>query len=97
MTDEGIHLTKDGELKMLVGRDAMQLMRVRTVMSGLKMYIDMNGRMILTRGATITVLLKIATEYTGRKYKRTEAARALSDLTEWANLMTTALPIHREG
>lgn len=93
MTDESkIVYNKDGSLSALVGADAVSLMRVRTIMSGIEMNIKTNGQMILTRGATITKLLTMATEYTGQKYKRTEKERALKDLKVWFETMKSALP-----
>jgi len=97
MNNEGIHLNKDGSLKAMVGKDAMHLMRVNTIIRGIDMYIKSGGKMILTRGATITALLNMASEYTGRKYKRTEKEAALKDLKEWASCMRSALPVTIDG
>lgn len=84
---------KNGELSALVGKDAVQLMRVRTIISGLKMAAH---GMVLTRGATATKLLKMATEYTGQTYKRTERERAIEDLETWFKTMRDALPQETE-
>jgi hypothetical protein len=45
------------------------------------------------RGITKTGLLKIASEYTGVKYKRGEYEKAREDLTTWIETMKLALPI----
>ena len=90
---EGFTIREDGSFESASGKDAMRVMQVNTIITGIKMHIQTNGRMILTRGATITKLLGMATTYTGRKYKRTERERAIADLTEWRNLMMSALPI----
>jgi hypothetical protein len=97
MDNEGIHYRPNGELSALVGRDATQLMRVNTILRGIDMYIATGGKMILTRGATITKLLAMATEYTGQKYKRTEAKRARDDLNVWFYTMKSALPTYTDG
>lgn len=92
MNDDKIVYNKDGSLSALHGKDAVSLMRVATIICCLKMAIATNGRMILTRGATPTRLLQMATEYTGQKYKRTEKERAIQDLKVWMETMKSALP-----
>jgi len=72
-------------------------MQVNTIISGLVLSIETNGRMILTRGATPTKLLKMAEGYTGKKYKRTQKQDAINDLKEWRSLMLSALPVTVEG
>jgi hypothetical protein len=93
--NEGINVTESGELRAMVGADAMQLMRVRTIKRGLDMYAATGGRMILTRGATPKRLLAIAGEYTGKAYKNTEAGRkaCMADLQVWIANMESALPV----
>jgi hypothetical protein len=85
----------DGSLQSLEGRDAVQLMRVQTIITGIRMNIQTNGQMVLTRGATITRLLTMATEYTGQKYssrKLADKERAITDLTVWFNNMKSTIP-----
>lgn len=94
--DSFIKVRKNGELSIAVGSDAMRVMQVSTIIQGLKMDIATGGHMILTRGATPTKLLQMATEYTGKKYKRTQKQQAIDDLEEWRNLMLSALPIEVE-
>jgi hypothetical protein len=53
----------------------------------------MKTGMMPTRGVTITKLLKMAEQYTGRKYKKSEAAYAVEDLHNWVTTMVSALPI----
>ena len=91
MTDEIVY-NKDGSLAALNGKDAIQLMRVQTIMSGIRLNIATNNKMQLTRGATITRLLSMASEYTGKKYKRTQKQEALDDLNVWFQTMKSALP-----
>lgn len=92
MNDDKIVYNKDGSLSALVGKDAVHLMRVQTIISGLRMNIATGGRMVLTRGATPTKLLALAGEYTGKKYKRTQKEEAMADLQVWFNTMKAALP-----
>ncbi len=95
MSEPHITYAKDGSLRSLVGRDAVSLMRVATIISGIKMNIATGGQMILTRGATITKLLTMATEYTGQKYgprKAGEKERAIKDLEVWLQTMKSTIP-----
>jgi hypothetical protein len=58
------------------------MMRLATVIAGLRLHIKTNGKMRLTRTATPKLLLGVATEFTGNAYKNTptDRARALSEL-----------------
>lgn len=95
MTEPLITYNPDGSLRSLVGKDAVSLMRVQTVISGIAMNLSTGGKMQLTRGATIGNLLKIATEYTGKKYSsRNDGDKqcAMIDLQLWFNLMRSTIP-----
>lgn len=92
MSDSEIIYNKDGSLSALVGRDAVSLMRVQTIITGIRMNINTGGKMQLTRGATITHLLKLAGEYTGKTYKRSQKQQAMDDLNVWFQTMKAALP-----
>jgi hypothetical protein len=92
MTDDKIVYNKDGTLRALVGKDAVHLMRIQTIISGLRMSISTGGKMILTRGATPTKLLQLASEYTGKKYKRTQKQQAIDDLQIFFNNLKSSLP-----
>lgn len=73
------------------GPDATALFRAMTLKGALGLYAK-HG-IIPTRGVTITRMLAIATEYTGKKYRRGEAAKAAADVEVWCNTMRAALPI----
>ena len=88
-----IQLTEKGELSALVGRDAVALMRVQTILMGIKMHVKSGGRMMITRGMGITKLLALASQYTGNKYKRTETEKALDELNVWFQTMKSSLPV----
>lgn len=90
--NDGIVYNKDGSLAALHGKDAVHLMRVQTIISGIRMNIATNGRMQLTRGAGITKLLALAGQYTGKTYKRTQRQEAMDDLKVWFDTMKAALP-----
>lgn len=92
MTTEGIFYNPDGTLNALVGKDAVHLMRVQTIISGLRINIETNGRMMITRGYGPKRLLALASEYTGKKYKVTEKQKAMDDLKVWFTTMKSALP-----
>lgn len=49
-----------------------------------------------TRGYTMKRALGACKRYTGKTYKRTQAAQAKADLTVWIETMKSALPITRE-
>lgn len=72
------------------GRDAVDLMRARVLASSLKLYAKCG--LLPTRTMKITALLKLATAYTGRPYKRSEAMRASDDVFIWANNFALSLP-----
>lgn len=95
--DDYIKIRQNGELSMAVGPDAMRVVRVGYIIQGLKMDVATNGRMQLTRNATPTKLLKLATEYTGKKYRRTQKQEAINDLEKWRNLMLLGLPMFVES
>lgn len=92
MSYSEIIYNKDGSLSTLVGKDAVSLMRVQTIITGIRMNIQTGGKMQLTRAATITNLLKMAGEYTGKKYTRNQKEQAMADLQEWFTEMKAALP-----
>lgn len=92
MSEPMITYNKDGSLSSLTGREAVELMRVQTIITGIKMNIRTGGKMQLTRGATITKLLKMAGDYTGKTYKRSEKQQAMDDLNVWFNNMKSTIP-----
>ena len=91
--DSELHIDKNGKVSAYIGPDATQLFRAKAT----KMAISLHEKtgMIPTRGVTITKLFAIAGQYTGKKYKRGEHARAVADLTIWINTMASALPVVR--
>lgn len=80
------------EATSYVGPDAAELYRVNMIKVSIKLW--MKTGLIPTRGATINKLLNMATVYTGRKYKKSEAAYAVEDLHNWVTCMVSALPIN---
>lgn len=93
-------MTEDSYIKvapshtLFAGRDAIQLYRATMLRSAIKLATK---RIQITRGLTMTKALAYASEYTGQKYKRTEAERAITDLTAWIETMKSALPITHEN
>ena len=79
MTDSYIRITK-GAATSYVGEDATHLFHVKTIITALK-YTKMG--MKVTRGMTRTKLLKMSSQYTGKKYKLTESDQAMEDLRQW--------------
>lgn len=86
-----LQVDKTGKVSAYIGPDATQLFRAKAT----KMAISLHQKtgMIPTRGVTITKLFTIAGQYTGKKYKRGEHEKAISDLSIWINTMVTALPV----
>lgn len=79
----------------LAGPDAVNLYRAITLKQGLRMYARTG--MLLTRTATPTVLLKIANEYTGKKYTgKDKYNQAADDVQVWIDTMKAALPVTDE-
>lgn len=93
MTDNShiVYSKSRKEATSYVGRDATELYRVNMIKTCIKMYVKCG--MIPTRGVTISKMLKMATVYTGRKYKRSEAMYAVEDLHNWVTCMVSAMPI----
>lgn len=79
------------EATSYVGSDATQLYRVNMIKVSIKLW--MKTGMMPTRGIGIKKMLKMAEQYTGRKYKTSEAAYAVEDLHNWVSCMVSALPI----
>jgi hypothetical protein len=77
------------------GLDAVNLFRAVHVASALRVYARTGMKM--TRGATPSVLLAIAREYTGKTYKRGEYLQAAEDVRVWVETMKAALPVTVEG
>lgn len=76
---------------MYSGKDATSLVRAIYAKNALTFYVKTGLK--VTRTATPTVLLSIATEYTGHKYKRGQYVKAAHDLDVWINTMKAALPV----
>ncbi len=92
MSDSFIRYSRGrGEATSYVGSDATTLYRVNMIKVSIKLW--MKTGMMPTRGVTISKLLKMAEQYTGRKYKKSEAAYAVEDLHNWVTTMISALPI----
>jgi hypothetical protein len=75
---------------MFAGPDATALFRAATLRSALGL---LKAGISPTRGVTMTKALKMASEITGKKYKRTEADKAREDLKVWCDTMKAALPV----
>jgi hypothetical protein len=73
------------------GPDATNMFRAKMLAGSLKLYAKCG--VIPTRGVTITKMLAMATQYTGKKYKRGEALKAHVDVQLWADTMLAGLPI----
>jgi hypothetical protein len=79
----------------IVGPDAMNLYRAAVLKQALKLYAS--HKILATRAITPTSMLVMATEYTGKKYKRGQHAQAAADVDVWVQTMKAGMPIVREG
>ena len=75
----------------ITGADAMNYFRALHVRMALQMYIKTG--LLPTRGVGPARMLALATEYTGKTYKRGQHAVALEDIEVWVQTMKAALPI----
>lgn len=80
-----------GEAISYVGKDATQLFRVNMLKVSIRLWLKTG--MKPTRGVGIKKMLEMASHYTGRKYKTSQAAEAIDDLHNWVSVMVSALPI----
>jgi len=76
------------------GPDAVNLYRAITLKAGLRLYGKTGIKP--NRNWTSGAMLKVATEYTGKNYKRGEYLKASEDLTIWIETMKLALPTSLE-
>lgn len=56
--------------------------RLVALKQALKIHVQTQGRMRLTRTATPTRMLEMASEYTGKRYRRGQQDQALLDIQE---------------
>ena len=89
MSDEsGIHVGKGG--MTFYGKDAVHLYRAIALKAAIGAAVRgyrVSGRLTLTK------CLKLAEQYTGKTYKRGDAAVAIVDLQIWIDTMRAALPV----
>jgi hypothetical protein len=79
----------------ITGKDGMNFYRAVTLKSMIGLH--QKTGLIPTRGVSITRMFAMATEYTGKHYKRGGHDEAIADLSVWIETMRAALPITKEG
>lgn len=94
MTESYIQQDSNGKGVAFVGEDAVNLFRAASLRSALNLYASC--KIIPTRGMTISRMLTMATEYTGKKYKRNGAVQAAKDVHTWVLAMKAALPVKKD-
>ena len=92
MPDSYIHTFPGGTA--FVGNDAVRLYAAITLRSAIKLYLK--AGIIMTRGATISSLLRQAGARTGKTYRRGQGEAAVADLTTWITAMQSALPVETD-
>lgn len=80
----------------ITGKDGMLYYKAITLKSSLSLFIKTGNRIIPTRGVTGPVMLRLASEFSGKTYKRGQYQQALDDLSVWIETMKAALPIEDE-
>ncbi len=91
MSESYIRLSPSGT--SCVGPDATLYFRALSLRGAIGLYVKSNGQIIPTRGMGITKMLTLSSEFTGKKYKRTQTADAMHDLDIWIANMRSALPV----
>lgn len=92
MTDNAeIKYFRDGGV-VFSGTDAVRVVQAITLWSALGLLIATKGRVQPTRGFTLKKALALASTFTGKTYKRTEAEQARADVKQWADEMKAAIP-----
>lgn len=76
------------------GPDAVNLYRAMTLKAALSLYVK--TKIVPTRGVTGPDMLRMATEYTGHKYKRGAYEEAAKDVADWVQTMKAAMPVTQE-
>lgn len=77
------------------GPDATRYFAVKVLRSSINLYLKTG--MIPTRGVTISRMLAIAGQTTGKTYKRGQGCAAIADLDTWLATMRAALPVTIDG
>lgn len=90
MTNPSFSYHKDGSLSVASGREAVECVRVATLMSAIGL---LKHGIQPTRGFTMKKALDMATTYTAKSYKRTEAETARADLKVWLENMKSTIPV----
>jgi hypothetical protein len=95
MTDQSAITHNPGGSTTLTG-DAIKLYAAAQLRGFIKLY--MQTKLIPTRGVTISHMLKLATQTTGKAYKNNAAGwqAAIDDLDRWVQTMKAAIP-HVDG
>lgn len=90
MTEESfIQYDAKGRAVSFVGPDAIQIFRAAALASAMGLY---KVGIRPNRHLSATQALKMATEYTGVKYKRGEYDRARDDLSAWVQRAKAVIP-----
>lgn len=89
MTDSHVHLA-DG-FTSYVGPDATMLFAAASLRGAIKLYVKTGMR--ANRAYTPTNMLRAASRYTGKSYRRGQLAKAAEDLDSWIAAMQAALPV----
>lgn len=93
MVENEIAYNAKGEAVSFVGPDAVNFYRA----AALAMMLGLMAKGIGHSRITRTQALKMATEYTGKAYKRGQYLEAKADVLLWASTMKAALPTRTIG
>lgn len=93
MVESHVEISKGGTA--FVGPDAVLLVKAIYLKNCL--ILHRRSGILPTRSVTVTKLFDLASQYTGKKYKRGEHLRAIEDMGVWIATMQAALPINERG
>jgi len=93
MTEESYLGVRDGKVNAYVGPDGTKAFQAIAIGHALRFYAKTGMKM--NRAYTPTAMLKVATSFTGKAYKRNKVGyvEAADDLQNWADEMKASLPI----
>ena len=91
MTDSSVTYNKHGDAVAFCGPDAVHLFRAASLVAGIGL---LQKGIKPGRAWSMRRALLVAGQYTGKQYKRKQAAEAVADLRVWISTMKTALPSH---
>lgn len=89
-----IIVNAEGRPVCFAGPDAVRYFQARALATALRLYAETGIRP--SRRVSPGMMLAIASEFTGKRYRVRDAAQAADDVHHWAETMLSALPVRKE-